>query len=166
MRYAISIDGKEHHVTIEEHADGPVFIIDGERFQPDVVPQGDGRYSVGVGKANFTFRLEDGMFHVGEQAMDLEVKRAKPVLLRAGGKNKRGQGTVKPPMPGKVVEVHVREGDVVQEGDPLLVLEAMKMQNDLKSAVAGVVKSVKVKDGQNVEATTVLIEIEPLAADE
>lgn len=164
MRYAFTVDGKTHHVTLEEHEDGPVFVVDDVKFQPEVVPQGNGRFSATIGDATFSFRLEDGLFHLGEQAMDLEVKRAKPVLQRAGGKGKRGQGTVKPPMPGKVVEVHVREGDEVQEGTPLLVLEAMKMQNDLKSAVAGVVKSVKVKAGQNVEATTVLVEIEPAEA--
>ena len=163
MRYAFLLDGKEHHVTLEEHADGPKFLIDGDAFQPEVMPQGDGRFQVTLGDASFTFRLEDGSIQLGEQTLDVEVKRAKPVLQRAGGKGKRGQGTIKPPMPGKVVEVHVREGDEVTEGTPLLVLEAMKMQNDLKSAVAGVVKSVKGKAGQNVEATTVLVEIEPKA---
>jgi biotin carboxyl carrier protein len=64
-------------------------------------------------------------------------------------------------MPGKIVEVKVREGQEVKEGDVLCVLEAMKMQNDLKSPVSGKVARVHVQDGANVEATTVLVEVEP-----
>ncbi len=82
--------------------------------------------------------------------------------MRAGGR--KADGRVKPPMPGKVVEVKVKEGQEVQEGDVLLVLEAMKMQNDLKAPMAGTVGKVHVSDGTNVEATTVLMEIVPKPA--
>ena len=79
MRYAFLLDGKEHHVTLEEHADGPKFLIDGDAFQPEVMPQGDGRFQVTLGDASFTFRLEDGSIQLGEQTLDVEVERAKPV---------------------------------------------------------------------------------------
>jgi glutaconyl-CoA/methylmalonyl-CoA decarboxylase subunit gamma len=84
--------------------------------------------------------------------------------VRKGGAGRKSDGRIKPPMPGKVVEVKVKEGQDVAEGDVLVVLEAMKMQNDLKSPLAGKVRRVHVQDGANVEASTVLVELDPAGA--
>ncbi len=161
MRYAFTLGGKVRHVTLEEHAEGPKFIVDGEAFEASVVRTGPGAYTVSIGDEDHTFQIGPGGILHGSQQLDLEVRRAKPVLQRAGGKSRKANGQIKPPMPGKVVEIHVAVGDMVAEGDPLLVLEAMKMQNDLKSPVAGKVTDVKVQAGQNVEATTVMVVITP-----
>ncbi|MBW3581637.1 MAG: biotin/lipoyl-binding protein [Euryarchaeota archaeon] len=77
-----------------------------------------------------------------------------------GGGAASGITQVKPPMPGKVVKVAVSAGDVVQAGDVLVVLEAMKMQNEIVSPVEGTVKSVGVENGENIDAKRVLVEIE------
>lgn len=69
-------------------------------------------------------------------------------------------GEFKAPMPGLVLDVRVLSGDEVDEGDPLLVLEAMKMENVLKSPTAGVIKSISVEKGQAVEKNQVLISFE------
>ena len=92
------------------------------------------------------------------------MRRARPELVRKNAGGRKADGKVKPPMPGKVVEVKVKEGQEVKEGDVLCVLEAMKMQNDLKSPVGGKVTRIHVQDGANVEATTILIEVEPNGA--
>jgi biotin carboxyl carrier protein len=63
-------------------------------------------------------------------------------------------------MPGKVVKLLTTEGAVVNQGDTLLILEAMKMENEIKAGVSGVVKSVHVKEGQVLEAGFLMIEIE------
>ncbi len=161
MRYAFTLDGKTRFVTMEEHADGPRFLVDGQPFGVTVVATGPGAYTATIDGTDHTFQIDhDHVLH-GGQAMDLEIRRAKPVLQRAGGKSRKANGQIKPPMPGKVVEIHVQEGDDISEGDPLLVLEAMKMQNDLKSPVTGKVTSVKVSEGQNVEASTVMLVITP-----
>jgi biotin carboxyl carrier protein len=65
---------------------------------------------------------------------------------------------VKAPMPGLIIALKVNDGDSVRAGDPLLILEAMKMENILKSPGDGVVKKVKVKKGDSVEKNQVLIE--------
>lgn len=65
---------------------------------------------------------------------------------------------IKAPMPGLIVDLKVNVGDAVNPGDPLLVLEAMKMENILKSTGAGTVKSIKVKKGDSVEKGQILIE--------
>lgn len=67
---------------------------------------------------------------------------------------------IKAPMPGLILEVLVKEGDEVKEGDYLLVLEAMKMENSLTAPRDGVVKSVAVKSGETVEKNQLLIEME------
>ncbi len=163
MRYAFDLEGRRYYVQVEEHADGPKFIVDGTPFEPTVETVGKSHYKVNLDGSSFDFRLAAGHIHEGPHTLDVSVQRAKPELVRAGGKGRRGDGRIKPPMPGKIVEVQVKIGDNVVEGSPLLVLEAMKMQNDLKSPIAGVVTQIHVKPGQNVEAATVMVEIEPVA---
>jgi biotin carboxyl carrier protein len=73
-----------------------------------------------------------------------------------------GEGThVAPPMPGKVVEVRVAEGETVRAGQVLLVLEAMKMRNEITAPVAGVVRSLSVSAGSNVRAREPMLRIAP-----
>ena len=71
-----------------------------------------------------------------------------------------GSGTVSSPIPGKVVSIHVSEGDDVKRDDVMVVLEAMKMQNEIKATVGGKVKKINCSAGQRVEANVPLIEIE------
>ena len=161
MRYSFCIAGREHHVTLEEHADGPKYVVDGTAFEPKVKVVGRGHYQVQVDGKTFEFTVRNGLVSEGPRPLDLEVRRARPELVRKNASGRKSDGRVKPPMPGKIVEVKVKEGQDVKEGDVLCVLEAMKMQNDLKAPMAGKVTRVHVSDGANVEATTVLIEVEP-----
>ena len=163
MRYAFSLGGRSHHVTLEEHADGPRFVVDGTAFQPKVQAVAPGHYKVTLDGKSFEFRVRNGVVTEGPRQLDLEVRRARPELVRKNAAGRKSDGRIKPPMPGKIVEVKVKEGQDVREGDVLCVLEAMKMQNDLKSPMAGKVVRVHVADGANVEATTVLVEVEPAA---
>ena len=163
MRYSFQLGHRVHHVTLEEHATGPQFVVDGTAFQPKVTAVGKGHYKVSVGGTSFEFTVRNGIVMEGPRQLDLEVRRARPELVRKNAGGRRADGKVKPPMPGKVVEVKVKEGQQVAEGDVLLVLEAMKMQNDLKSPLGGTVRKVHVTDGSNVEAATVLVEIDPPA---
>lgn len=64
---------------------------------------------------------------------------------------------VKAPMPGLILEIQIKEGDEVKKGDPIMILEAMKMENVLKSPGDGKVKSIKVKKGDSVEKNEVLV---------
>ena len=162
MRYSFRLGNRTHHVTLEEHAEGPRFVVDGTAFDPQVKAVGKGHYKVALEGKTYEFRVANGQVHEGPRLLDLEVRRARPELVRKGASGRKADGKVKPPMPGKVVEVKVKEGQQVAEGDVLCVLEAMKMQNDLKSPMAGTVRKVHVSDGANVEAATVLVELEPM----
>lgn len=162
MRYSFQLGNRTHHVTLEEHADGPKFVVDGSTYEPKVKTLGKGHYQVKVGGKSFEFHIQNGTVLEGARQLDLEVRRARPELVRKHGAGRKADGRIKPPMPGKVVEVKVKEGQAVAEGEVLCVLEAMKMQNDLKSPMAGTVRKVHVTDGSNVEAATVLMELDPL----
>jgi len=72
-----------------------------------------------------------------------------------------GPVEVRPPMPGRVVKVAVRAGDRVSRHAPLVILEAMKMQNEIPAPVAGIVREIRVREGQGVLASDVLVVIEP-----
>jgi biotin carboxyl carrier protein len=65
---------------------------------------------------------------------------------------------IKAPMPGLIFDIKVSEGDTVKKGDPVLILEAMKMENILKSPGDGIIKTIKIKKGQSVEKNQVLIQ--------
>ena len=69
-------------------------------------------------------------------------------------------GSLNAPMPGKVLEVRVAEGDEVSDGDPMVILEAMKMEHTLRAPFHGVVRSVRADAGEQVEADQVLVVVE------
>jgi biotin carboxyl carrier protein len=79
---------------------------------------------------------------------------------KPSGLNKGGAGALITQMPGKVVKLMKNVGDKVAKGDTVLILEAMKMENEIKSGADGVVKSVNVNEGQALEAGFLMVEIE------
>ncbi len=88
-------------------------------------------------------------------AAPVAPKPAAAAAPAAGG----GSGTITAPLPGTVFKLNVSAGDSVAAGDVVMVLEAMKMENDISSPVAGTVKEVKVSQGDSVESGQVLIVI-------
>jgi biotin carboxyl carrier protein len=81
--------------------------------------------------------------------------------LTGGGERARGPAVLKAPMPGLVVRVQVEAGQPVAAGAGVVVLEAMKMENELRAAAAGVVRIVRVRPGEAVEKGQVLVEFDP-----
>jgi biotin carboxyl carrier protein len=92
---------------------------------------------------------------------EIKLKDKFDMLLEKLGMNmavSNAAKEVKAPMPGLIFDIKVKEGDEVKKGDPVLILEAMKMENILKSPGDGTVKSIKIKKGQSVEKNQVLIQ--------
>jgi biotin carboxyl carrier protein len=79
---------------------------------------------------------------------------------KPSGLNKGGAGALITQMPGKVVKIMKKEGDKVSLGETVLILEAMKMENEIKSGADGIIKTINVKEGQALEAGFLMIEIE------
>jgi biotin carboxyl carrier protein len=90
----------------------------------------------------------------------LELGARPRARASAAGEGGEGDRVVRAPMPGRVLKVLVAEGDGVNVGAPLIVVEAMKMENELSAARSGVVKGLRVKAGDAVERDTPLLEIE------
>jgi biotin carboxyl carrier protein len=94
-----------------------------------------------------------------EVAGGLQYLRAGEQSASAGGKTKKGS-KIKSQMPGKIVRILIKAGDTVKKGDRLLVMEAMKMENEIKSPQDGVIKELKVTEGQAVETGAELVKFE------
>ncbi len=123
-------------------------IVDGRSVRVLVEPSDNGRYRITI----------DGVAHEVLLQDEHDLLLAQYGNEAAGGQHVRN---VLAPMPGLVRALHVSEGDNVQVGNRLLVLEAMKMENELKSESIGVVRAIHVKPGDRVEKNQMLLEIGP-----
>lgn len=95
---------------------------------------------------------------IGRHTFDYDVERWRPQAAgRAGRQQAGGPRRITAPMTGSIVEVRCEPGQAVQSGDVLLVIESMKMNNELRSPAAGVVEQVPVKPGQRVNAGDLLV---------
>jgi acetyl/propionyl-CoA carboxylase alpha subunit len=145
--YEITIDGRTVHVDAVRS--GPTIysvIEDGQQFEAMVDEKGAHGFDVLV--AGRVFHLESI-----DERTKLLAQSAAPVAT--------GPQTVAAEMPGKVVKVAVPAGQAVREGQGVVVLEAMKMENEITSPIAGRVKEIAVSEGQTVEAGAVLFVVEP-----
>jgi pyruvate carboxylase subunit B len=121
-------------------------LVDGEQFEVAVLPRGEGRWWVASRRGGQLAEVEDPLTHLARQG--------------AAGRGGQRRQQVTAYMPGRVVAVLVADGDSVQAGQGVLVLEAMKMQNEIQAEHEGVVKRVRVVAGQAVEGGDVLLELE------
>lgn len=143
----IRIDGEEFHVTCEAYPDGEHCLLMNGRPQVAIVrAAGAGRYRVIHGAGEVTVELADA----------IESRLAR----RAGSIRQEGEIEIRSPMHGTVIAVQAAEGDLVEEEAPLVVLEAMKMQNALTSPARGRVVRVLVRPGQAVEGEALLAVLE------
>jgi pyruvate carboxylase subunit B len=145
----VTIDGRTHSATLGIIPGTPLrqLLIDGRPLTLSVEAIGRGRWAL-VPKGE---RWE----------MEVLDERTRHIRsLAGGGDQRRAAGIMKAPMPGLVVRVQVQAGEQVTAGTALVVLEAMKMENELKAAASGVVKSVRVAPGEAVEKGQILIEFE------
>jgi len=166
VRYVILRDGQEIPVEILEA--GPRYRITlGDRsFEVDSMRIVGDLYSLTVeGKSyeatvhratseEYRVHLYDGM---------RSVTLLSPLDLALRGREETGggaAGTLRAPMPGRVVKVLVSEGQAVKKGEGVVVVEAMKMQNELSAPHDGVVKSVRAREGDSVERGAELVTIE------
>lgn len=166
MKYFVTHGDRTLEVTVVERSGELVVEVDGEPMELsyDEVDR-LGQVVVKSGEHSFGMSIEGGANQAWvtlaghEYALELEDERERAAQLaaRAAG---AGGGPVKAVMPGVVVELLVAVGDTVQEGQPLLVLEAMKMQNEIPAPGDGVVKTLHADAGQAVSAGEVLVTLE------
>jgi biotin carboxyl carrier protein len=154
-------------LEVEALGDGRYAVtLDGVRHQLDALTLEHGAVSMLVGGQSYSVELEDHGDEVAvllqNQVTRIDVADERKLRLRAaeGTFSIEGKQTVTAPMPGKVVKVLVAVGDEVTEGQGLVVVEAMKMENELKSPKAGKVTELFAKEGTAVENGAKLVVIE------
>ncbi|MCA9317611.1 MAG: acetyl-CoA carboxylase biotin carboxyl carrier protein subunit [Planctomycetes bacterium] len=168
MRYYVTWAGRERAVELKPVGDALVAIVDGVEHPVDVASTEEGGLlNLIVGGASYTYgcRFEDGhavlSFHDREVRVQIEDDRERQTrLLTGGGRGGATGAKVKSSMPGVVKELRVAAGDTVAAGAPLLILEAMKMENEIRAPVAGHVVAVHVAAGAAVEKGAPLVDIE------
>jgi len=143
--YVVEVDGRTFHVDSHKlEGDFYSFLTDGHSYEVSVESKGDG-YQVRHGAAELTLEFSD------------PSRRAREGLGGVAGPEK-----IITQMPGRVVRVLVNEGDSVDAGQGIAVVEAMKMENEIAATRPGRVSSVEVSPGQTVEGGAVLAVIEQL----
>lgn len=124
-------------------------------------PSGPGIFSILIdGRSYQATVLAPGTIQVENQIFNVEIFDPRELRARSNAAASQGRQNIAAPMPGKVVRLLVSAGDAVEPGQGLIVVEAMKMQNEMKSPKAGTVVEVKAKDGATVAAGEILIVIE------
>jgi biotin carboxyl carrier protein len=164
MKYYTRVDNTEYEVEIN----GESISLNGEPVNVDLMRSGAAElYSVLFGgrsyemlvnadRFNYTINVRGVQFQVqveDERARRMNRARRLPTLPD-------GELAITAPIPGLVVRVLVAEGDAIEEGQPVVLLEAMKMENELRAMRGGIVKSVLVSAGQRVDQNAPLLVLE------
>ena len=168
MKLQAEIGDEKHDIEIKQ-ADDKVFAsVDGREYELEVSQPEPNVYLLkNEGKIFETFvspqKKSGDPFQVQISRHSLDIKLIDPKRLRGSGRDAEladGAAEIRTAMHGKVVRILVEKGATVEKGDGVLVVEAMKMQNELKSPKAGTVKDIKVDEGSTVAAGDVLAVIE------
>jgi biotin carboxyl carrier protein len=171
--FTLTMEGVEYPVI----AEGDTITVNGRPFTVEIADDG----AVLVDGITYDVTLEGETAIVGEESYTVQTSGlaltaiappptpSGPAAVEAGagavsaimpGKIIRVLGAVSAIMPGKIIRVLVEPGQQVEEGEPVCVLEAMKMENELSAPRSGTVQAVHVKPGDDVEKDLVLVEIE------
>lgn len=165
MTFEFEAGGRRFAVAIEPSVKGGPLgvIVDGRRVSVDARPTAGG-YALLVDGRVVDAGITDGASR-GDIVVHLRAASV-PVSLDAGRRRAKttrhaeGQQRITAPMPGRIVRVLVAPGDAVELRQPVIVVEAMKMENELRAPKAGTVKEVAVEPGASVEAGRLLLVIE------
>jgi len=145
-QWKFSLDGKELDASVLEVAPNTFSVLlNGESHQIRVAPRADGTLILHTGLAEYRAEVNDPRVWRGRRHGTLEAE---------------GRQQITAPMPGKVIRLLVNEGDAVQAGQGLLVVEAMKMQNEIRSSKTGKVQKLLAKENQAVNAGDILAWVE------
>ena len=151
-------------MSLETLPEGYAVRLPNRDLMVDAVALSQGTYSVLIDGSSFdvTIHRSVGHYQVTVNGVAFEVALRDPKQLRhqtGAGEDSDGPATVTAPMPGKLVRLIVAEGDSVKEGQGVAVVEAMKMQNELKAPRSGTVERLCVVEGQAVNAGECLLTI-------
>jgi biotin carboxyl carrier protein len=158
--------GREERLRLTRTAQGFEVALAGRTLLVDAAAVADGVWSLRTGAVQHevsVHRLEEGRYQVAWRGGAAEVEVTDPLTFLARSTHEaagpKGPRRVTAYMPGRVVAVLAREGEEVAAGQGIVVLEAMKMENEIQAEHAGVVRKILVEPGQSVEGGEALFEL-------
>jgi biotin carboxyl carrier protein len=164
MLYEITIDGKHYRLELNRvesrwlcRLDGRDLEVDGILARPDVLSLRIGNMAYEVKSERVANELH---LWIGSARFAVEVRDPRSLRGRPRAGSDHGPKKITAPMPGKIVRLLVQDGDEVELGSGMVVVEAMKMQNEIKSPKKGTVQKVLVSEGAAVNAGDVLAIVE------
>ena len=144
----IMINHKKIDIKIFDDENGFTYILyKRKKYLAEIVEKSQNKYTVLINGVSYTFTIETPISYKRKKYIEKNKSKSRTELVGA-------------PMPGKIVDILIEEGAKVLEGESLLILEAMKMQNEIGSPASGTVKKIFIKEGDIVNKEDVLIEIE------
>jgi len=157
----LEVDGDKHSFQIKKQSDNDYVVVYGEEtFEISFLTEIDGRLRIkmnGVQKS-ISYALDDDTLFVGIAALTFAAKEVTLSSARAGDGS--GDGLIKAPMNGRVIDILVKDGDIVTKGQVVAILEAMKMEHEIAAKINGTVTKVGAKADDQVASKAVLLEIE------
>ncbi len=144
----LRINGHKKEIKIFENEEGFTFIeFNNKKYLAEITDKSQNKYTVLLNGVSYSFTIESPISYRRRKYLDKYKQHNKIEIVTA-------------PMPGKIIELLVEESSHVKEGEAILILEAMKMQNEIIAQVTGKIKKISVKAGDSVTKDDVLMEIE------
>lgn len=142
-------DGKEKKaLEIASDKNGFVFLTwKDKKYQVEIIEKNQNQYEVAVNGVSYSISVESPFSYKRKKYLDKNKQDSKIEKIQA-------------PMPGKIVEFLVEENQIIKAGEPLLILEAMKMQNEILSSINGKIKNINFSPEDTVMKDDILIEVE------
>jgi biotin carboxyl carrier protein len=144
----LRINGHKKEIKIFENEEGFTFIeFNNKKYLAEITDKSQNKYTVLLNGVSYSFTIESPISYRRRKYLEKYKQHNKIEIVTA-------------PMPGKIIELLVEESSHVKEGEAILILEAMKMQNEIIAQVSGKIRKISVKAGDSVTKDDVLMEIE------
>ncbi|UCH14821.1 MAG: acetyl-CoA carboxylase biotin carboxyl carrier protein subunit [Bacteroidales bacterium] len=144
----LKINSKKADIKIFENEEGFTYLLwKNRKYLAEIIEKNQNKYTVLLNGISHSFSIESPISYKRKKYLDKHREKSKTEAIIA-------------PMPGKIIDLLVEENSDIKEGEPILILEAMKMQNEINSHVTGKIKKILVKQNDSVAKDEVLLEIE------
>lgn len=165
MIYEVTIAEKTYRVELQREGASWKCKLNGRELPLDVISAQNGVLSILLDGKSYEVKQEiagaETNIVVGQERFSVALRDPRSLRSRrSGGAAEEGVKKITAPMPGKIVRLLAQEGSTVQAGQSVIVIEAMKMQNELKAPKNGVLKKINAREGAAVEAGQSLAEVE------
>lgn len=157
MTYTFKLGNKTYKIGFEEKEELSLFSIDDEQKEIEFLRIDESTYSILVDNRSITV----GIFREGKKIQVFHEGDLYEIEAISGRDASQAEGAesldITAPMHSRVVKILKKQGDSVEVGDSVIVVEAMKMESELKASASGAVKEIRVKEGETVEKDSVLV---------